>query len=79
MFSLTSSEYSGGTRSPSLRPISSTRSDADEARELLVRVQDDVAMHEHRFVNAVRELAEQLRARVRCARCAGVAETRVIR
>ena len=42
--------------------------DADEARELLVRVQDDFAMHEHRLVDAIRELAEQLRARVAAPR-----------
>jgi hypothetical protein len=35
---------------------------ADEARELRVGVEDDLAMHQHRFVNAFTELGEQLRA-----------------
>ena len=61
MFSLTSSAYSGGTRSRELAADELDAIDADEARELPVRVQDDVAMHQHRFVNAVRQLAEQLR------------------
>ena len=36
---------------------------ADEARELAVGVEDHVAMHEHRFVDPLAELGEQLRAR----------------
>ena len=32
--------------------------DADETRELAVGVQDHVAMHQHRFVNALAQLGE---------------------
>ncbi len=36
--------------------------DADETRELAVGVEDDVAVHEHRFVDAFTELGEEFRA-----------------
>ncbi len=58
-------------REPAVDEIDAIR--ADEARELAVRVEDDVAMHEHRFVNALAELGEEFRAgfvwaRLRAAR-----------
>jgi hypothetical protein len=52
--------------------------DADEARELAVRVQDHVTMHEHGFVNALAELGEQLRSGLVAGRAARRAQQQLI-
>ena len=77
-FSATSSAYSGATRSASRRSMRLTRSDADEARELAVGVQDDVAMHEHRFVDALAEFGEQFGAGFVAARGARGAQQQLV-
>ena len=61
MFSFTSSEYSGGTRSPSRAADELDAVDTDEAGELTVGIQDDVAMDQHRLVDAVAEVGKHLR------------------
>ena len=60
MLSLTSSAYSGGTRSAEAPADELDAIDADEAGELAVGVQDDVAVDQHRLVDAVAEVGEQL-------------------
>ena len=61
MFSFTRSAYSGGTRSPSLRPTQIDAINTDKGRKLPVGVQNDIAVHEHRLVNAVAQLGKQFR------------------
>ncbi len=52
--------------------------DADETGELAVGVQDHFAMHEHRFVDALAELGEQLRAGLLAARSARGARQQLV-
>ena len=51
---------------------------ADEARELAVGVEDDVAVHEHRLVDALAELGEELRAGFVAGRAARRAQQQLV-
>jgi hypothetical protein len=52
--------------------------DADETRELAVRVQDDVAMYQHRFVDALAKFGEQFRTGFFPARGARGAQQKLV-
>ena len=73
MFSLTSSEYSGGTRSARRRPTSSTRSTPTKLANCRLAYRIDLAMHQHRLVDAITELGEQPRRMSRLALAAAAA------